>query len=111
MPKMTDEQLRIGAEFYGISTEEARRRNEVMLVHVDDPEDPICMGCVRRPQEIPIYVEFAEWEAKECERSITPTKYVQENEGTFNWNNGHFLCDECYIKNGQPSSPTGWTCP
>lgn len=104
--KMTDEQLSIGAAIYGISMEEARRRNEVMIAHKDDPDDPICIGCCKRPAEDPTYVMFAE------EEDISPAEYVKHNEGTFNWNNGHYLCDDCYIKNGQPSAPgRGWKCP
>lgn len=37
--------------------------------------------------------------------------YVKNEEGTYNRSNGHFLCDDCYIKIGCPSSPTGWVCP
>lgn len=40
----------------------------------------------------------------------TPDDYARED-GTFNPSNGHFLCDQCYIEAGMPSSPTGWTCP
>jgi hypothetical protein len=44
-------------------------------------------------------------------QNITPDEYVRDEEGTYNPANGHFLCDECYIKAGQPSSPRGWRCP
>jgi hypothetical protein len=37
--------------------------------------------------------------------------FVRKEEGTFNQENGHFLCDPCYIKAGQPSSSSGWVCP
>lgn len=44
------------------------------------------------------------------ERAVATEKYAR-SDGTFNPTNGHFLCDECYIKLGQPSSPRGWKCP
>jgi hypothetical protein len=28
--------------------------------------------------------------------------YVRREEGTFNRENGHFLCDRCYISHGMP---------
>lgn len=37
--------------------------------------------------------------------------FVRSEEGTYNPENGHFLCDECYIAAGMPSSPSGWVCP
>jgi len=37
--------------------------------------------------------------------------YVRSEEGTYNPQNGHFLCDRCYINAGMPSSPSGWRCP
>lgn len=105
MRTMTDEQIEQAAKFYGISVEEGRRRMERLAAHRDDPNDPICVGCARRPDEMTgeylVYLEEGE----------TAKDYVLENEGTLNTTNGHFLCDECYIKNGSPSSPRGWTCP
>jgi hypothetical protein len=38
-------------------------------------------------------------------------RWIYENEGTLNTSNGHFLCTDCYIKAGQPSSPNGWRAP
>jgi hypothetical protein len=43
--------------------------------------------------------------------SMTPEQVVREQEGTFNPRNGHFLCTDCYIKAGMPSSPVGWHAP
>jgi hypothetical protein len=37
--------------------------------------------------------------------------YVIQNEGTFNRENGHFLCDKCYIQAGSPTARGGWICP
>lgn len=65
----------------------------------------ICIGCNKRPEEISSIVMFAEMEG------VTPDEFVLENEGTYNEANGHFLCDEDYIKAGEPSSPNGWVAP
>jgi hypothetical protein len=67
-----------------------------------EPFDP---SCNRKPSEIDEYVDMA------SEESMTPDEYVQREEGTYNRENGHFLCTECYIKHGMPSSPGGWVCP
>ena len=45
------------------------------------------------------------------EEGIPVEQYVWENEGTLNRKNGHFLCTQCYINAGMPTSPQGWTCP
>lgn len=65
----------------------------------------ICVGCNKRPSQLKEYAELAK------ELHITPDEYVRKEEGTFNWENGHFLCTPCYIKAGMPSSPTGWKAP
>jgi hypothetical protein len=66
---------------------------------------PLCAGCDREPEAIDVYVMYAN------EEGITASEYVEREEGTYNPTNGHFLCDECYIRAGMPSSPTGWVCP
>jgi hypothetical protein len=68
-------------------------------------ERPICIGCNKHPDEIEEYVEFAAME------EMTPDDYVRQEEGTYNQDNGHFTCTECYIKIGMPSSPRGWVAP
>lgn len=67
--------------------------------------EPKCIGCGRSPDEIPIYIDMATVE------DLSPAEYVRLNEGTYNRENGHFACDDCYIKMGQPSSPRGWVAP
>lgn len=64
-----------------------------------------CNGCRREPDEIPEYVFCAR------DEDISPVEYVQREEGTYNYTNGHFLCDLCYIKAGMPTAPMGWTAP
>lgn len=66
---------------------------------------PICVGCNLAASEHPEYIEMAEIE------DMTPEEYVRAEEGTYNRSNGHFLCTDCYVKAGMPSSPRGWVCP
>lgn len=61
-----------------------------------------CSGCGKTANEL--WAEEAELEG------MTPDEYA-ESDGTFNPENGHFLCDACYIAAGAPSSPTGWKAP
>ncbi len=63
----------------------------------------ICIGCQKSPSELPEYVEMGQKEG------MSADDYCWEEEGTLNTENGHFLCTECYVKAGCPSSPTGWT--
>jgi hypothetical protein len=65
----------------------------------------ICFVCEKSPDEISEYVTYAMAE------EISPTQFVQENEGTYNPENGHFCCTNCYIKIGMPSSREGWKAP
>lgn len=69
---------------------------------------PFCTGCNKPATEILEYVDVAE------EEGMTPDEYVRELEGTYNHNNGHFLCTACYIEAGMPSAPVGhpgWIAP
>jgi hypothetical protein len=65
----------------------------------------VCIGCRKRPSDIEEYVKAAD------EFGMTPDIYVKVEEGTFNPENGHFACTDCYIAMGMPSSPTGWKAP
>jgi hypothetical protein len=66
---------------------------------------PVCIGCGKHPDQLDEYVEAAR------DFEITPDQYVRQEEGTYNRENGHFLCTPCYVDAGQPSSPRGWTAP
>lgn len=66
--------------------------------------EPFCPGCRRFAEQL-VYIDS--WKDPDESR----TDYIWREEGTLNPNNGHFLCDSCYIKAGQPSSPIGWRCP
>ena len=70
-------------------------------MHYPEPFDPMCN---RYAKDIPDY----DWTLEDGD---TRESYVIHNEGTYNRENGHFLCDECYIKAGMPSSRDGWVCP
>jgi hypothetical protein len=67
--------------------------------------EPICTGCNKGPYQLYEYVEAAK------ENNMGINEYVEQEEGTYNKTNGHFLCTSCYVKAGMPSSPTGWVAP
>lgn len=73
-------------------------------MYMHSPYDP---RCNRTPDQISEYISAAEAEG------ITPEDYVMASEGTYNRDNGHFLCTECYIAVGQPTggSYMRWVCP
>lgn len=60
---------------------------------------PICIGCNKLADEIDEYIEGAK------ESEMTVEQYIREEEGTYNPENGHFVCTDCYIKMGMPSKP------
>ncbi len=67
---------------------------------------PVCIGCNKHPSQLSEYGP-----EMTGEDHLTPVQYVQRNEGTYNYANGHFLCTPCYIKAGSPTSPGGWKAP
>lgn len=66
---------------------------------------PFCTGCNLPVAKIEEYIEAA----KDHEMEVND--YIREEEGTYNRLNGHFLCTECYINAGMPSSGRGWVAP
>lgn len=66
---------------------------------------PLCVGCNKHPDEIEEYTD------PEVIGDDTPDDYVRAEEGTYNRENGHFLCTDCYVQAGMPSSPRGWVAP
>jgi hypothetical protein len=66
---------------------------------------PICQGCGLEPKYIEEYIEGAE------DAGMFVNDFVRDQEGTYNPENGHFLCTNCYIEVGMPTSPNGWICP
>jgi hypothetical protein len=85
----------------------------------------ICTGCGKEPHELTEYQVMAREEINETSVSSLDAfddmaqdeinRLIDEwawfNEGTMNWENGHYNCTECYMKAGMPSSPTGWKAP
>lgn len=77
----------------------------------DEPEkseftgEPFDPGCGRYASQIPGLGEFAE------DANLSRADYVRREEGTYNPDTNHFLCDACYITAGMPTSSTGWKCP
>lgn len=72
--------------------------------------NPICTGCNKRPEELE---DFADWEDEGYESS---DDMCRQEEGTYNPENGHFLCTPCYIKAGMPANHytgpgSGWVAP
>lgn len=65
---------------------------------------PFCTGCNKRGDEIYEYIDAA----NEFEEGMDVNCYIREEEGTYNRETGHFLCTDCYVKQGMPSSPSGW---
>ncbi len=59
-----------------------------------------CARCRKVPAEVVDRAWLEEGELAE--------HYILVNEGTLDRATGAFLCDECYIAVGMPSSPTGW---
>ena len=79
-----------------------------------EPYDPMCNTYAKDMEYLdPFWAESREeLDNTDIEfRQAKRVAYVRNEEGTLNPTNGHFLCDSCYIKAGQPSSPTGWVCP
>lgn len=71
---------------------------------------PICTGCNKTPDQIDEYIDAA------SDSGISPDDCVKQDEGTYNPENGHFLCTDCYILAGMPanhySGPgSGWVAP
>jgi hypothetical protein len=75
-----------------------------MATRTDRPQ-AFCSGCKKLPSEIDEYISISEVEG------MTPDDYCWQEEGTLNLENGHFLCTDCYVKAGMPSSPRGWVAP
>lgn len=61
------------------------------------PYDPIC-------ERVPANINYAGFKTL----YQTDDEYVMAEEGTYDPDSGFFLCDDCYIRMGQPSAPNGW---
>jgi hypothetical protein len=67
--------------------------------------EPLCTGCNKLASQIEEYVDIAK------EESMSPADYVRSEEGTYNRETNHFLCTDCYVNAGMPSTPRGWVAP
>ena len=84
---------------------------ESNVAQVVEPFDPKCGRFARDMLEIDW--ALADGESDEVAEATPEQRdaYIREEEGTYNPENGHFLCDNCYIAVGMPSGPNGWRCP
>jgi hypothetical protein len=57
------------------------------------------------PEEISEYVTAAH------DAEMSPDEFVKHFEGTYNTDNGHFTCTQCYLEMGAPSTRYGWRAP
>jgi hypothetical protein len=103
-PESVQKSLRASARNYGITEDEAKRRYE-KIVQSERLGIPVCVICCCNPDELSEYTEPA------AELNISANEYVRKEEGTFNRQNGHFLCTPCYVVASQPSGPNGWVAP
>lgn len=87
---------------------------DIAYAQLPQPYDP---SCERLAENMEYLDSF--WATSQEELDSTPVEeyerrradYVRLYEGTYNKDNGHFLCDTCYIKAGMPTAPGGWVCP
>jgi len=79
-----------------------------------NPYDPMCGRFARDMPELDNAWPMSEEELNrvpEDERGDLRAYFIITNDGTFNPDNGHFLCMGCYIQAGMPVAPHGWVCP
>ena len=78
------------------------------------PYDPMCDRLAENIEYLDTFWASSKEELEATDPLEYPVKraeYIRREEGTYNKENGHFLCDECYIRAGMPTSPNGWKCP
>lgn len=82
---------------------------------VIEPFDPMCETFAKDMSSLDYFIFEDEGSMMDAHDSggveQMRADYIREEEGTYNSENGHFLCDNCYIKAGMPSSSGGWVCP
>lgn len=81
---------------------EVQRLQGLLQVTTGQQLDPICIGCNKHPDELWEYSQEA------TESDLNPVAYVRQEEGTYNRENGHFLCTQCYVQAGMPTAMGGW---
>jgi hypothetical protein len=79
------------------------------------PYDPFCRRSAAEMEELDYFIFESEedLEANGPGTAEQREKYVLEQEGTLNPQNGHFTCDRCYMNLGGPGPVNGrrWRCP
>ncbi|MFE0472739.1 hypothetical protein ACFW2V_14090 [Streptomyces sp. NPDC058947] len=55
-------------------------------------KDVRCIDCGKTPGEIGEYIDAGR------ENGMSPESYVEQEEGTYNPENGHFICTEDFIR-------------
>lgn len=70
---------------------------------------PMCIGCNKHPEDIEEYSQ--EMIENVMGKPMSADDFVRLEEGTYNPENGHFTCTNCYVAAGMPSSPRGWVAP
>jgi hypothetical protein len=82
----------------------SRRSAAKTVFHKESTHNrPLCIGCGKHPTDLSEYID--------SEDGQHPDDYVRREEGTYNHENGHFLCTDCYTRFGMPWSATGWVAP
>lgn len=64
-----------------------------------------CVKCGKTPNELSEYRDF--WK----EYGASSAEDMARDDGTYNRETGNFVCTDCYIEIGMPSSPSGWKAP
>ena len=99
------ERIRLEGEALDLVAEVNRLRRILGAGQASELPEPMCADCGRHPDDI---FEYARESTGE---DLDPVDYVRQEEGTYNRDNGHFLCTMCYINAGQPSAAGGWVAP
>lgn len=89
------------------------------MAHYDPAVHPplLCIGCNKTPAQLGYETYRLDEDGEPMTRPDgtlyynDDDDYIWNEEGTLNRQNGHFLCDMCYINAGQPSGPSGWIAP
>ncbi len=81
----------------------------------DNPNDPYDPGCETFATDMESLntdiIGVWGWDPDDAIGPDDRILFVKTEEGTYNKENGHFLCMRCYVNEGMPSSPEGWKCP
>jgi hypothetical protein len=68
--------------------------------------DPVCGRTAEQFSAYDIHIDLEPGQEPTAQQRRDA---VWEEEGTLDPRSGQFLCDDCYLRHGMPSSPRGWT--